>query len=693
MRKSAKQLTAISISEGFFPSPVWEGAMKTRALADLLSQRWTDLDLSGDETVTMYDCYPYLFAGAFPAARPEDVAELSLGIKLLAGSVFLADKIMDLRPRSYDASGTLSHVFALQEEAYTIFRRLFPPDSAFWDHFQVCFDRYLYTCRREKAFALGQLAWKEFDEPTALEIAVGKANLSHCVIAGLAALEGDERRLKGLCQALDMYNFAYQMFDDLCDWKEDYLQQSPSLLLCRWLPQRPDNPQMADVEVLARELYYDGHACTILQLACDAVERALQMTTDIPDLAWRIIPRNLYERCESLCGDILKITELNRRRLQQHISFSLELPMARTLCERLTWRGLQFLVQQWQRGFGELRDLARFAHSDGFTGESEFQYGDVFQRAVVADCVWDAADTFGLDLGVLLDYETRYLLEQRCGDGIGGWSYYPDLPEMPPDADDLAQIMQLLLHRGQKAEIVRWCEQPLATLLNENRHADGSFETWIIPGGQRTPMQERQFAYSQTVWGSGADVDVMANLLYALALYDPDRFAEVTATGAAYIERQQQEEGSWLSTWYHGPYYGTYVCTRLLAQVKPGALALQRAAAFLASSQLPDGSWPGCEGKGDALNTALALLSCLEVARVETDRPGTPDIEKALVFLEQSYDEEVGAWPVCDFIRMAEGRLSGTVTRIVSYGSHCITTAFVLKALVRYHRCQNRRDT
>lgn len=690
MRKSTKKLAALSITEGFFPPPVWEGALKTRERARLLRQHWTDLDLSGDEVVTMYDCYPYLFSGAFPDIQPDALADFSLGIKLLAGSVFLADKIMDLKPQSHDPTGALSHVLALHVETYALFHDVFPPTSSFWQRFRAYFDRYLYACRKEKTFALGKRSWKEFDEQTALEIATGKASLSHAVIAGMAALQQDEHALKVLSEALDMYNFAYQMFDDLCDWKEDYLRQLPSLLLCRWLPERPE-PRQADLEALARELYYDGHACTVLQLASDAAERALQLTKGFPDLAWRIIPGNLHERCESLCSDILKITEVNRRRLMQRVRFSIELPQARTLCEQLAWRGLRYLVRQWQRGFGELRDITRFAHNDGFTGKSEFQYGDIFQRAVVADIVWEASCAFQLDIEVLLDYETRYLLEHRCPNGIGGWSYYPDLPEMPPDADDLAQIMQLLLHRGWQGEIARLCEQPLATLLNENCHEDGSFETWIIPRQQRTAEQEQQFSYCETVWGTGADVDVMANLLYALVVYDPERFARVIDAGVAYIEGQQQADGSWLSTWYHGPYYGTFVCTRLLAQVKPDSRALNAVQDFLVNSQLPDGSWADNEDKGNALSTALALLGWLELARAGMVQPDASRIEKALLFLQQCYDEEEQAWPYCDFIRMAEGRLIGTITRVASYGSQCITTAFVLKAVAGCHLLQNQR--
>ncbi|WP_165423212.1 prenyltransferase/squalene oxidase repeat-containing protein [Ktedonosporobacter rubrisoli] len=687
MRKTAKKPAVISVSEDFFPAPVWEGALKTRERAGQLKQNWTDLELSNDSAITIYDCYPYLFLGPFPDVPPAAVADFTLAIKLLASSVFLADKIMDLGPQSPNPTNTLAHVFALQVEAYTLFQRLFAPDSPFWPRFHTYFDNYLSACQTEKKFALGQLSWKEFDEKVASTIAIGKASLSRCVLAGLSALQGNEQWLDTLTEALDLYNFAYQMFDDLCDWKEDYLHQSPSLLLCRWLPERPEEPKWADLEALARELYYDGHACTMLQVAIDAAERALLLTSSIPELTWRIIPTNLLERCESLCRDILKITQANRRRSQRPINFYLELPAARTPCEQLAWQGLQFLIRQWQLGFGEARDVARFPQAQGFNAESEFQYGDVFQRAVISDILTEVSETFKLNLEPIIKDEVGYLLEQRSHDGIGGWRYYPELSEIPPDADDLGQIMQLLLHTDNRAAITRFCEQPLTTLLTENRYDDGSFETWIIPASHRTPQQERHFAYAQTIWGTGPDVDVMANLLYALALYDPARFAEIIHTGASYIEAQQQIDGSWASTWYHGPYYGSFVCARLLAKVKLASPALEKIQAFLLKTQQANGGWGGLDyAKSDPLNTALALLSWSALAQTGKYRPADTVIERGLSFLQQSYDENDRAWPYVEFILMAEGRLSKNITRIMSYGSQSVTTAFVLKAATAWHR-------
>ncbi|HLI72103.1 MAG TPA: prenyltransferase/squalene oxidase repeat-containing protein [Ktedonobacteraceae bacterium] len=688
MRKAAVKLTSISISEEFFPSRVWQGAMRTRERASLLNEHWKDLNLCKNDPVNIYDCYPYLFADVFPRIEPALLADFSLATKLLASSLLYADKLMDLNLLPYDTTLLLEHIFAFQLEGYTLLQKLFPPDSPFWPRFRSYFAHYQRVCLLEKQFANGSISWKELDEKTAMDIAVGKTGLSRGVPAGLAALSGDEEYMEVFNESLDLYNFAHQMFDDLSDWKEDYLHQSPSLLLSRWLPERPDKPSVDDLDLLARELYYDGHACVILQLAIDALARANNLLADIPDITWPIVVGDLHERCEGLLSDILRITETNRRRASRRVAFHLELPPARSDCELLAWQALRYLIRQWQLGFGEACHIMRFPYAGGFSGPSEYQSGDIFQRAILVDILWQASQAFQLDFRPILDFEIDYLLERRCRDGIGGWSYFPDLPELSPDADDLAQVIQALLHTGRREAIQEYAEPALATLLTDNAHEDGSFETWIIPLEHRTPKQEKQLACANVLWGTGADVDVMANLLYALALYDYERFASTIQAGVAYIEAHQQANGSWSSTWYHGPYYGTYVCLRLLAKVKAASPALERAGEFLRASQRPDGSWSlEADGEGDVLGTALALSGLSFLAKPGEAMP--PTVEQALHFLKRSFDEEEQAWPYCRFIRMELGRPTGQISAVLEYGSQTITTAFVLQAMVAWHAFQH----
>ncbi|MEB3311171.1 MAG: hypothetical protein VKJ02_13155 [Snowella sp.] len=347
-------------------------------------------------------------------------------------------------------------------------------------------------------------------------------------------------------------------------------------------------------------------------------------------------------------------------------------------------KSLQFLAVQGQQGFAEAAHRMLFPQTQGFTSPQEEHQGDIFARALIADTLWDLREHFGEVWQPLIEQETNYLLSGQRQTGVGGWGYFPHLPELPPDADDLAQIMQVLLRSQRQDEVKNTCELPLAVLLKDNYYPDGSFETWIIPKNNRTPEQQLQDEWARLAWGTGPDPDVMANLLYALVLYDVERFSQVIEKGVTYLENQQKADGSWQSSWYHGPFYGTYVCLRLLALVRPLSPSLARGVNFLVGSQREDSGW-GIEAVTDPLSTALALLG-LAFAYPE----GKTLIHKDFIFQALSYLQECQqsdqSWPSCRFIRMELGRASGNIRAILFYGSRTITTAFVIKALLAWQR-------
>jgi squalene-hopene/tetraprenyl-beta-curcumene cyclase len=244
--------------------------------------------------------------------------------------------------------------------------------------------------------------------------------------------------------------------------------------------------------------------------------------------------------------------------------------------------------------------------------------------------------------------------------------------------------MQVLLRLDHTAELVKFCETPLKFLLEDCAYPDGSFETWIIPQNQRTPEQENQAKWAKEAWGTGPDTDVIANLVYALWLYDSQRFSDQIKQGITYLESQQQADGSWLSSWYHGPYYGTYVCLRLLAATKPDSPAISRASNFLKTHQHSDGGW-GLTEDSDSLSTALSLLGLAAVAKLGGSEENNNLATPALSFL-QSCRQPDKAWENCQFICMELGRASGQVYQILSYGSRTITSTFVMKAANAWHQ-------
>jgi squalene-hopene/tetraprenyl-beta-curcumene cyclase len=652
-----------------------------------LQESWPDAIVLGETEASMYDSFPYLFIDVFPPVDEERLHHLALASRLYATSILIHDKIYDEGRDAVARRAPVNalRIQALQWEAYRQLHGIFAPDSPFWDDFGRYVADFAQACVEEQRFVLGERPWCELSEELAIAVARGKCGIARAAVAGLAELSGDRTNLGTVEDAVGAFDVASQLFDDLCDWQEDLESGTPSLLLARVLPDRPAHADRADSEFAAdvgRRIYYGGHAAHVIDLAVGALDRALASTAAWPSMKWRAVVEELRERCLLFAGNLERIVGENVARIATQQRVELALPAPVDDWQDIAWKALRYIAGQWHLGFGEARHIMEFAPALGLHGP-QHQRGDIFQRALIADALCDADAALGGIVRPIIDQEVAYLLSRR-DPGRAGWRYFPELPELPPDADDLAQIMQVLWRSGHRRELREQCEEPLSIVFDDVSHADGSFETWIIPSTDRTDAEMRQAECARTMWGTGSDTEVVANLLYALAIVDPKRYAERLDRGATFLEACQRDDGGWNSTWYHGPFYGTYVCLRLLSRVRPGSDAVRRAAAMLRAARNSDGGW-GEDGASTALETSLALLG---LAAVDAAGAGTSEdallASRALDRL-RSEGRDDGSWPAGDFIRMEVGRATGGPTYVVSHGSRTLTTTFVMKAALAWH--------
>jgi squalene-hopene/tetraprenyl-beta-curcumene cyclase len=671
-----------------FSNQIQVGIDVTKNALNNVQSQWSDKVIlgSGQKEATSVDYFPYLFLPAFPSLISKDVESLSLAGLLFAHASFLYDKIMDL-PSNLEHRITNSvRIQAMQMESYHVLYQLFPHESLFWQRFRKYMRDYTEACLLEGKFAAGKGSWQEYTEEVALQMAMGKNGLARIAIAGLVEISHDDSNLENLVESINCFNIANQLWDDLCDWKEDLRSGVPSLPLLRILDDLPVKVTQSEgkysMEQLTRDLYYGGHATYILELALESLDRADRLTVDIPDLPWRTsVTSTVRQKCQALWRDLHQLVQSNLQRARQQPNFSLQLPPTENRWQKLAWDSLEVLLAQWRLGFGEVRHIMYLPQNQGFSAKQEYHYGDVFQRALIADALCDANELLNNQLQPLIDYEVQYLGNCRLKSKVGGWSYFPSVAEVAADADDLGQIMQVFLRSGHISKVQEYCELPLSILLSDNTRADGSIETWIIPANERTAEQQRQVEFNQSKWGTGPDNEVMANILYALHLYNPKRFNETVRHGLRYLETQQETDGSWSSKWYYGAYYGTYVCLRLLIAAQPNSPAIASAIDFLRTTQQSDGGW-GLGDESDPLSTALALLG-LAVVQKDVDNPmDTDQAEQALVYL-QSTKEVNSGWLSTHFIRPRAS---------APYGSKTITTMYVLKATVAWHQLLEGRN-
>ena len=388
--------------------------------------------------------------------------------------------------------------------------------------------------------------------------------------------------------------------------------------------------------------------------------------------------------------------------------------MSLTIWEDVGVPALRALVASAQGGYADLEHAMWFRRADGFSSPDELQTGDVFQRAVVLETLSLAQRAGLVACQEILDDGVEYLTRvRRPGDvgDFGGWSYFPGLPELAPDVDTLAQVLKVFMLNG-RYDLIERLVQPTLDHVEATAGPDGLCETWIVQ--EQSPLAGLQSWWAANAWGTGADTEVVANLLHALAHLDARRYGDWIARGKQAL-LARTSDGLWESTWYHGPLYGTFVCTRVLCGVPAATLTR------VCASQRPDGGWGlSPDAPSDPLSTALALLTLgaaphcqpLDVREAPNSRSedvrGAPNpqplpprtgaglgvgapsrlavgasLARGRAFLlDLSHTNRlVVAVP---FIKMNVGRARGLPGPILSFGSPTLTAAYVaLAALPR----------
>jgi hypothetical protein len=329
-------------------------------IADL-QPRWPDGIALEPERNSDYYALPYLFREAFPCLATSELRPLAAFCKLYAGSILLHDELIDGQlaagaNRPPVATPSL-RLLAMHAEAYHLLHPQFPAVTAFWDRLRSYLAAYADACLEEQQFASGGRPWREYTEPVAMRIVIGKNGPARIIAAGMVELARDDRLLDPLLEVTNAFNVATQMWDDLQDWKDDLRQGTPSLLVARLVPERPEGLKGLDPETwrdmirqLARELYYRGHARHVLELALTSLDTAEQLKQTIPNLGLHDKTATLRRWCEALRADIDRIVRANVRRAREQPPVEVSPREATQPWQEVAWSALRFLEAQWNLG-------------------------------------------------------------------------------------------------------------------------------------------------------------------------------------------------------------------------------------------------------------------------------------------------------------------------------------------------------
>ncbi|MEM7731130.1 MAG: squalene--hopene cyclase, partial [Pseudomonadota bacterium] len=188
---------------------------------------------------------------------------------------------------------------------------------------------------------------------------------------------------------------------------------------------------------------------------------------------------------------------------------------------------------------------------------------------------------------------------------------------------------------------------------------------------------------------STSDVSARCVSMLAQAGDDPERLA----AGIAYLEAEQEADGSWFGRWGVNYIYGTWsaLCALNAAGVAHDAPVMTKGADWLASIQNADGGWgEDCDSyaldydgyspaPSTASQTAWAVLALMAAGRVETDA-----VQRGVEWLVANQEAD-GLWG-------QEHYTGGGFPRVFYLRYHGYPKYFPLWAVARYRNLMRAND-
>lgn len=632
-----------------------------------------------------YMRYPRLFRHVFGEHTDEQIDLLCIAGFLYYRSIILMDAMLDGKMKRFGDHAAMAPVAisVCQEEAIKILTHIFGWRSDFWNYWNLRKKEYLQAFFLEKKVSNDQSC---FSVELYESIAEKKAAIGKVAIDALFVLSGqkDEQLYQALISGHELFSIGLQLNDDFQDFEEDALDNQFNWAVFHTRQSLPNTHTdklnlAADIPFLKKSMYINGVAVSTLNRSLEYFDKALHclaflpVAPDFSDIleGSKSETHNVLQQIREYFAILKTQITLSDVNIAKYPLFQL-LPNNQSPVNSLLNKSFYAILNDANSDFSALKHIMFLGGYEGFDNSSEIHIGDIFQRAILLEILCDLKErTNNPKIDQLIQSEVEYLYSQKLNTSPGGWSYFPTVKEIAPDADDLGQILQGFARTHHYNYIQHDCIPLLEILFKDNFvESKGAVETWIIPRENRTELQTIQDHFNATKWGKGPDPEVVANLLYGVVTAGLTQYDKQVKMGISYLLSQQRTDGLWKSRWYYGPYYGTYVCLRLLKAVMPeNTIAFDKALNRLKLTQKSDGSWPNTGGASSALSTALALM-CFAT---HNDALYEEVIDKARKYLIHEGLNHNGVYPAEPFIIPKGGQ---------AYKSKTMTTAYVLKALI-----------
>ncbi|BFO68094.1 prenyltransferase/squalene oxidase repeat-containing protein [Chryseobacterium sp. KCF3-3] len=613
-----------------------------------------------EKSPEFYKYYPKLFHDYYPKIEKSTVNILSEAGYSYYQSILKLDSIIDNMEVH-----KIFNVLNLQEETIKILSSVYPENHIFWKYWNMRKIEYF------EAIFLEKNLWENPNSDNYYEVADKKSAFGKVAIDCLYVLSEnkDEEVYKLLLESHKYFSIGFQLYDDVMDFSDDFYKKQFNYAVHELSKSVDFSKYNNDVILLHKLLYIEGVGIGVLNKSISYLTKAQET---IKGLSEKKVWFNTINDFKQTIIGYRDVTDGYIKTIQERAKIK-KIPIKDNFFdfEKIKndefIKGLQFIKSDFLKNYAELKHIMYLGSKEEFENDIDIHSSDTFQRALLNDCLLDITKSFDINAKDFFENENQYLLERKNEDEIGAWSYFPTVQEIAADIDDLGQIIQQFIRTDNKHLISIHCLKAINIVINERIQPSGGIETWIIPKDNLTKKQMKQDLFNSTKWGRGADVEVVANFIYALTLFDAEKYKLTISKAINYIISEQKDHGYWEARWYYGKFYGTYVCLRLLNEFPSEyKSSKQKIKNFLINSQNEDGSFDEEQYKN--LSTSFAIF-CIKLLKAPELAEAKRKAQKYLLD-NQLID---GCWNSENFIKPKSHE---------PYKSKTLSTAYVLKALL-----------
>lgn len=280
------------------------------------------LERLSSEKAQLEWCLPLWLAQSLGVSR--DVAR-TMGVTNVLGMIYvrIQNDVMDGDVASEDVANLLTLSSLLYTRCLRLFTTVFAAESPFWGYLQACLQEWAAAIAWERQGHYQRLA--RYTEEEILWVTAGKGAPEKICCAGLAILADREGAIPHLAKALDLRSTIAQLFDDFCDWREDWQRGRYNIFLSMVLTENSSTqPTSMSLAQLYTLIYRSRQAITLFdrtdqyalmaqesvaELACEPITMLCHKAASMSQ-----IYRQVYEqeRKEALHQKLTRLADILR---------------------------------------------------------------------------------------------------------------------------------------------------------------------------------------------------------------------------------------------------------------------------------------------------------------------------------------------------------------------------------------------